>query len=178
MRILAADFGRMATIPSELHERPGHLSVPLFGRGGVVRGHALVDVDDLPLVNATKWFMHSGGYAYGWTARPDRKCLLMHRVITRADDGVEVDHVNRDRLDNRRSNLRLATRAQNAQNLGADRSNNVSGARGVARTSKGKPWRAVVKMGGRQSYLGSFDTVEAADAVVSRYRSEHMEYAS
>jgi hypothetical protein len=87
--------------------------------------------------------------------------LLLHRAILNAPVGLEVDHINGDGLDNRRSNLRLATREGNQRNRAARR-DNTSGLKGVSlHVSTGK-WQARIRTGGEQVYLGVFTTPEAA----------------
>lgn len=74
----------------------------------------------------------------------------------------EVDHRDNDKLNNRISNLRAATRRQNSGNSSLGR-NNTSGYRGVSFSSRSKMWHAQIKVNGRQTYLGRFSTpVEAA----------------
>lgn len=75
--------------------------------------------------------------------------------------GMDVDHINRDKLDNRPENLRLATTAQNRANIGKQR-NNSTGYKGVF-LDKGK-FRAKIKSNGTQRFLGSYGTAEAAAA--------------
>jgi hypothetical protein len=83
-----------------------------------------------------------------------------------APKGVEVDHINRDPLDNRRVNLRLCTHSQNGANKLAPE--NASGYRGVYKVSKNR-WHARKKIDGKCVYLGSFtspkDAAERFDAV-------------
>lgn len=74
---------------------------------------------------------------------------------------MDVDHINRDKLDNRPENLRLATTAQNRANTGKQR-NNSTGYKGVF-LDKGK-FRAKIKTNGTQCFLGSYGTAEAAAA--------------
>jgi uncharacterized NAD-dependent epimerase/dehydratase family protein len=73
--------------------------------------------------------------------------------------GMDVDHINRDKLDNRPENLRLATTAQNRANIGKQR-NNSTGYKGVF-LDKGK-FRAKIKTNGTQRFLGSYSTAIAA----------------
>ena len=81
---------------------------------------------------------------------------VVGRPLTRDDI---VDHINQDPLDNRRQNLRLATRSQNAANLGPY-ANNTSGYKGVD-FNRGK-WRARITQDGVRYFLGTFDTAEDA----------------
>jgi hypothetical protein len=78
----------------------------------------------------------------------------------------EVDHVNRVRTDNRISNLRLATRSQNARNTSIRKSSR-SGYKGVSWHSKCGKWRAVIQASGRQLHLGYFTSaVEASEVYI------------
>lgn len=89
----------------------------------------------------------------------------------------DVDHINCDRSDNRLSNLRLATRAQNMQNRGATR-RNTTGLKGVCWDSGRKKWLAQIKINGRNTYLGRHDTPEQAHAAYLRAADlEHGEFA-
>lgn len=100
----------------------------------------------------------------------------MHRVIVDAPDGLQVDHVNGDRLDNRRANLRLVTQAQNSQNHGAR--GGASLFRGVYWHSQRQRWMAQVKMAGKRHYLGLFDSEQAAARAAADFRRAHMPYAN
>lgn len=71
---------------------------------------AMVDDEDFAKLNSVKWCAHSAGYAYRTGGQ------LMHRIIMNAPDNLHIDHINGNRLDNRKCNLRLCTRSQNALN--------------------------------------------------------------
>lgn len=73
---------------------------------------ARVDIEDFPLVTAHRWSL-LGGYVVTTIAG---KLVSLHRLICPVGEGMVVDHINRDRLDNRRCNLRPATRLENIQN--------------------------------------------------------------
>ena len=132
------------------------------------RGFALVDGDDYERVSYLKWRLHPRGYAqagmgYG---RKGTKTLLMHRLILNAGAGHanEIDHINGNKLDNRRENLRVCKPGQNKANM-PPKSDNKSGFKGVSWSKNAKKWAAFVKWRGHSRYLGYFDNpVDAARA--------------
>ena len=75
---------------------------------------ALVDDEDFAYLNQWKWSTHSNGYAI---RSENRKMVYMHRLIVNALDGMDIDHINGDGLDNRRSNLRICSHMQNMRNM-------------------------------------------------------------
>lgn len=115
-----------------------------------------IDKEDSKLVNLYKW---------GWNGRYVRtriksKTLYLHRLLLGASKGFEVDHINRNTLDNRRINIRIVTRKLNILNRGLNK-NNKSGFRGVSRV--GKKWTAHIVNNYKAFNLGIFRTkIEAA----------------
>lgn len=91
------------------------------------------------------------------------RVVLLHRVIVNAQRGQYVDHINGERFDCRRSNLRICTNSENGRNRTATR-RNVTGFKGVRWEghSKAKPYVAKIKTNGKQVHLGSFPTAESA----------------
>lgn len=134
--------------------------IPLTG--GLVAVVDLVDAD----LGDLNWFSTRKGYAARSGPRcPRQKWITMHRVVAvragLAVVGLEIDHRDGDRLNNRRANLRPATRAQQVQNTSL-RSNNRSGVKGVYWDKKSGKWRAVIKADGRAFQLGMFSDLNAA----------------
>lgn len=132
---------------------------------------AMVDDCDYAAVTKFKWHARwheqtQGFYAQRMTSRKlgKQRSIQMHREILDAPAGLQVDHINGDTLDNRRSNLRLATNAQNVMNSGV-RADNHSGFKGVSRSRSG--WVARVTLSGKTTYLGWFKTPEEAHAAYS-----------
>lgn len=105
----------------------------------------------------------TGRYVVTYVYHKDgsRTCVYLHRFVMDAPRGTEVDHANRDTLDNRRSNLRVCSRRQNAYNRPV-RSDSVSGRKGVVLHRKSGLWRADIKADGRRFGLGYFKNVEDA----------------
>lgn len=150
--------------------------VPLYRRGNVIAAYALVDDDDFAAVSEGRWYLSSKGYAKRKLPRsggPQRE-IAMHRFVLAltAGDPSEVDHINRDKLDNRRANLRMLPKGANAQNVRAR-----SGLRGASYRADCGKWVAQVKVAGRNHHLGLFATErEAADAAAA-FRAEHMPFS-
>lgn len=97
----------------------------------------------------------------------------LHRAVLGLTDsnGLVVDHINGDGLDNRRENLRLVSREENSRNLaGASRSNQSSGELGVSWHKNRNKWVAHIRVDKKQRYLGIFDTKEKA--VAARLKAE------
>lgn len=113
------------------------LNEPLFRelclRDGAI---AIVDASDFEWLSKYEWSLHTGGYAQ---RRVGSRRIYMHAAIA----GPHHDHRNGNRLDNRRSNLRPATKSQNAANSRM-RSDNRSGYRGVSFHPASGLWRARV----------------------------------
>ncbi len=125
----------------------------------------LIDEDDVPKIFPYKW--HYDTYCRSIEAGLMHRLILQDTLCGRED--VVVDHINRDTADNRKQNLRLATRQQNGYNS-KTRANNSSGVMGVSwREDRGK-WRAYINIDGIQLSLGLFDNFE--DAVRARLIKE------
>lgn len=142
---------------------------------------ALVDDGDYESLSRYKWcakFCDGKWYAARSTGgRLNLQRLYMHRVILQAQSDQMVDHRNRDGLDNRRSNIRIATPGQNQYNSIRPRSN-TSGFKGVQRGRNGHGWQAVIKVEKKTKYLGQFPTKEeAAQAYDRAAKQYHGEFA-
>lgn len=123
---------------------------------------ALVDDSDYEALMQHKWFLGCGGYAirHVWDGGKNRT-EHMHRVIIGKDcEGFDVDHINGDPLDNRRSNLRIATRSQNMANARPHRDG--TGYKGVTYDKRRKRYFARICQNYKQRFLGYYDTAEDA----------------
>ncbi|WP_081790752.1 HNH endonuclease [Deinococcus phoenicis] len=126
----------------------------VLSNGGV----ALVDDADFEYLSQWKWHRLNSGYAArtGW-----KKKILMHRELAKPSEGLQVDHIDRNKLNNQRSNLRCVTPSVNRRNTGMS-SRNRSGYTGVSfNTEKGK-WQAATRIDGKDYLIGRFKTVEDA----------------
>jgi hypothetical protein len=134
--------------------------IPLRGKYGEGK-FALVDDDDYEYLSQYKWRGDAKGYArYSVYSKPQKKILtvMMHRLILNTPDDLHTDHWNGDRLDNRRSNLRVATMQQNMANQKAH--GGTSNFKGVG--FRHGLWQAQIGVDQKVLHIGVFDTQRAA----------------
>jgi hypothetical protein len=114
------------------------------------------------------------GYRYiKFEGKLIREHVLAHEFMYGpVQSGMEIDHINGDRADNRIVNLRLATHQQNLANC-KNRKNNTSGRKGVNRHVDGR-WRAKIMVSGRTLHLGLFETIEEASAAYFHAAKQHF----
>lgn len=126
---------------------------------------ALVDDDDFGWLSQWKWQYSAIGYAQRTVRSPRRTTILMHRLILGLRDTlIQADHINGDRLDNRRCNLRPATHSQNQANRTICIANS-SGYKGVSWDRRGKKFIARIRINKVQRCLGLFHSAEEASRV-------------
>jgi hypothetical protein len=136
---------------------------------------AVVDAADFELVSRYRWRLHRKGYAITTIRANGRRItLLMHKLILRTD--LEVDHIHHDKLNNRRSNLREASHAQNCQNRRGANNNSRTGVRGVS-PYRGR-FRAQCRVAGRVLWFGDFATIKEAEEVVRAARARLMTHSA
>lgn len=137
---------------------------------------AIVDDSDYEWLSKWEWTSSGGwpGIRYA-IRRENGKKIFMHREILSAPDGMQVDHINRNGIDNRRCNIRLCNNSQNQANKTRSRSNK-SGYKGVIKD--GRKWRASLTKDGKKIHIGAYSTAEeAARAYDEAARKYHGEFA-
>jgi hypothetical protein len=153
------------------------MRIPLRRRDGTVRAYATVDDADFPLVSQWRWSL-ANGYAARRGARPARPVIYLHRELLglMKGDGREGDHRNGDQLDNRRSNLRVVTHAENCQNHHRRSTSSAftSAHRGVSWDRHRGSWKAQATNNGKNQFLGRFEREEDAAAAASQARAAAM----
>jgi hypothetical protein len=141
---------------------------------------AVIDAEDIALVAGYNWCARQKTRTV-YAVRTDysgekQSTVALHSHILPPRDGYVVDHIDGDGLNNRRSNLRYATVAENRRNSRAAK-RNKSGFKGVRASPTGRWWAAITWDGKRQ-HLGTFDTAEeAAEAYRDAAKRLHGEFA-
>ena len=140
----------------------------------------IVDDEDFEWLSQWKWQASKTRNGYYATRRDKGKHVRMHRVVLGIQEGMYGDHINRNGLDNRRKNLRVATRTQNRRNSRGQR-NAISGYKGVTYFKQGrtnKPWRVRCDIGGVTKFFGYFATAHEAARIYNKIAKEaHGEFA-
>ena len=129
-----------------------------------------VSPEDLHLVFRYAWHIITTGYVSAKTNKSPRKTLLLHRLIMKCPDGLVVDHIDRDPLNNLRENLRICTTSDNNYNQ-SKQTDTSSAYRGVCWDTNSGKWLARIKLTGdmKQLHIGSFDTEVAAAKAYDMY---------
>lgn len=128
------------------------------------------------LVAQHKW-LFDGHYAARQQWLKDEKRYQgyrMHAVIMDTPKGMDTDHINGDKIDNRCSNLRVVTRSQNKVNSATKRRDNKSGYQGVHYDKSRGKWMAHISIEGRMKNLGRFETLIGALAARSIAEHKHL----
>lgn len=128
-------------------------------------GVSLVDDEDAEKVKHLTWFLSNKGYAIASTHENGEIVnFYMHRLIAGAGKGEQTDHIDGNRLNNTRANLRRCTATQNNMNL-AKRKGCMSIFKGVSWSGQKAKWHARIKLHGKARHLGFYvDETEAAKA--------------
>jgi hypothetical protein len=147
----------------------------------------MVDVTDLERVRRLRWGATWDAKSQTYyvrtavTWKDDERwrttTLTLHRLVMKAPSRLKVDHQNHDGLDNRRENLRMVTHAQNMQNLKGARKGSASGVRGVSWDAAYEKWKVGLKVGGRQIYLGRYESLADAEAAAIAGRQNYMTHS-
>ncbi len=141
---------------------------------------AIVDSEDFKRLNQWKWYFNAG---YALRGQRNFGCkgncvkIYMHRLIAETPEGMQTDHINGDRLDNRKCNLRAATISQNIMNqkpqIGCS-----SKFKGVFWNNRINKWQCQIKSNKKYKYIGVFDSEDnAAKAYNNAAMELHGEFA-
>lgn len=148
-------------------------NIELHDSYGILRlgsSEFLFDIEDLPIIKSRSWYCDKDGYLVcGYYFKGVRRFARFHRIIMKALPGQYVDHINKKKSDNRKSNLRICSKIENERNRGRY-SNNRSGVTGVCFDKERRKWAANITYNNRKIHIGRFDSKE--DAIRARLEKE------
>jgi hypothetical protein len=130
---------------------------------------AIVDDEDFERVNQFKWCFDTGYAARKSGPRKAQVKIWLHRFIMQTPPGMDTDHINGNKLDNRKNNLRICTHSINLNNSKLAR-NNTTGFQGVSWSKDKKKWRATKGYFGKQFWLGYFDSPQKAHIAFLQFK--------
>lgn len=139
-----------------------YAEIVLYNKENLECARSIIDLGYVDKLKQYKWSLRGDGYCVN-------KIGLLHRVIMDCPEDMLIDHISRDKLDNRKSNLRICTKQQNNINKGII-SKNTSGTTGVIWDKSRNKWRSQIKLNGKNRILGRFNNIE--DAIKSRLEAE------
>ena len=128
-----------------------YAEIVLYNKDNVEITRALIDLEDVDKVSKYKWYLING-YVY------NVKVGLLHRFIMNcpSDDEV-IDHINHNKLDNRKDNLRICNQKQNLMNKQkTQRRNTTSQYKGVSWNKQRNKWRAQIRINGKSKHIGYY----------------------
>ncbi len=137
--------------------------------------YAIVDDEDYEYLCQWRWYYTSAGYAARRNPRspnyPSGQIILMHRQILNPESDMSIDHIDRNPLNNVRSNLRLAAHWQNLHNR-PKQINNTSGHKGVCWSKREQKWKGFIDVQGKRLHLGTYADLPEAIADVMWWRQQ------
>lgn len=139
---------------------------------------ALVDDEDYEEIVKHRWHEHSAGYSVTKVGiNPSYKDVYMHRMVMGLHEKLGgtkdvIDHINHNKLDNRKENLRACSSGENTRNRkGAQSNNKSSGILGVSWCRIMNKWRARITFDGKEKLLGYFEDKDEASKLIKDYRN-------
>lgn len=140
--------------------------------------YAIVDRDDYERLSQNKWLALKSGNTFYASRHPANKCVIwMHREILNTPIGFFTDHINRNGIDNRKSNLRICSKAENCHNQ-KYRKNNKSRFKGVCFHKASGKWQSQIMINYKTIHLGIFSNeVDAAREYDIKSKELHGQFA-
>lgn len=134
-------------VPNLIEEKDEYIVVKIISKGKVF--DCLIDKNDYEKIKEIRWSI-CNEYAYNKTFG------FLHRYITNCDDNMTVDHINHDKLDNRKCNIRICSNQQNNWNKKS---------KGYYWNKRNKNWNAEIRINNKKIFLGAFNDEELAKQV-------------
>lgn len=162
--------------PNEVRFDGNDCYISLYDTFANFVAETVIDKEDYKKVKDYKWRISNYGYVVCNIDSSKKQLFLHHLVVGKPENDHDTDHIDRNKLNNRVSNLRFVTRAQNMWNT-TIRNNNKSGFKGVFWNKITSKWQANITAKGKNKYLGAFDNpIDAAEAYDKACEELHGEF--
>lgn len=148
---------------NEIKIKDDYAVITLYDKNSNPKAETLVDISDIDIIKGFKWSIDNNNYV------KNSKQIYLHRLLMNASE-LCVDHINGNTLDNRRSNLRICTNADNLKHRVSLPKNNTSGILGVRFRKDRNKWYAEIQSNKQKINLGSYTSRE--DAIKARLEAE------
>lgn len=139
----------------------------------------IIDKDDYDKISKIRWYKDSNGYVRGNGSAGTFKSVLLHQLIldrVGVKDGMEIDHINGNKLDNRKCNLRIVNRIQNSRNKDVIKTN-TSGYTGVSYNKERNAWDSYITVNYKKINLGRYkykdEAIKARKEAEEKYFGEY-----
>jgi len=164
---------RVLLDPNEIVVKNNYAEIVLYNRDSIEISRTIIDKEYINKIKNHKWYLTAAGYV---ECKNRKEKLILHRFIMNASGGFVVDHINHNKLDNRKCNLRICTHQQNSCNS-IRKVNNTGKMYGVRKHSK-YGWEAYININKKKKHLGLFKKKsEAAEARLKAELEYYGEYA-
>jgi len=131
-----------------------------------------VDDEDYEELSKHKWWFNNKGYPHTYIYVDNKRTsIFMHQILIKPPKGLQIDHIDRDKLNNQRDNLRIATQSQNNMNR-IKQKNTSSKYKGVSWHKEHKKWRAYITFKDKYIHLGYFTNEDDAGRAYNKRAKE------
>lgn len=159
---------------NEIIEYDTYAEIILYDKNNNEKSRALIDIEDVDKVKKYKWSEMGSGYATATYYKNGVKTgMLLHRLIMGLDNEIDYDHIDGNRKDCRKSNLRPANKKENSRNR-LKPNINSSGFTGVSWNKSKDMWKSYIQVNYKQKHLGYFYNIK--DAALERIKAEIKYY--
>ena len=162
----------MNYIPNKYIEKKDITEIILFKRNGEERARIIIDTKDVVIVNQYQWYLTSPG---NYPVCNRRGAVYLHHLIQGRENKrkkkILTDHIDRNPLNNRKSNLRDVSPGDNCRNTNLQR-NNTSGYKGVSWYKNSNKWLSYIDIQSKRICLGYFSVKEKA--IEARKQAENF----
>ena len=170
-------YTRPRPAPNKIQD-DGSIGIPLCARDGSIRAYAIIDAADATWISQWRWSLNEGYARRNVWIQQRVRHIYLHRELLGLKRGnrLKGDHIDRDKLNCRRSNLRIVPHVGNMQNV-PSHAGSSSSFRGVHWDKAHQKWQAQINTNGKSTYIGLFENEADAAEAARDARQRLMSFA-